>query len=241
MNLSARIKAGAKKRQTESMHSDNNRLIKRLGYPFTDESLVDRALSHRSVGSVNNERLEFIGDSIVNFLMAEALFNQFPDSREGELSQMRAQLVKGATLAEIAREFELGDFLHLGPGELKSGGHRRDSILADAVEALIGAMYLDGGMDACRKHVNVWYQSRLESISPRQEIKDAKSRLQEYLQGRGRSLPKYHVRETTGCDHQQEFTVECEIEHLKQRFEGVGSSRRSAEQAAAQAAIDHLQ
>lgn len=222
------------------MQADNSRLIKRLGYSFKDESLVDRALSHRSVGSANNERLEFIGDSIVNFLMAEALFNQFPDSREGELSQMRAQLVKGTTLAEIAREFELGDFLNLGPGELKSGGHRRESILADTVEALIGAMYLDGGMEACRKHVNNWYQSRLVSISPKQEIKDAKSRLQEFLQGRGQALPKYHVCETAGSDHQQQFTVECEVEPSKQRFEGCGTSRRSAEQAAAQAALDLL-
>ncbi|WP_206045352.1 ribonuclease III [Oceanicoccus sagamiensis] len=216
-------------------------LIRRLGHSFTDTSLVDLALTHRSVGAKNNERLEFLGDSIVNYLMAEALFKQFPDCREGDLSRMRAQLVKGKTLAEIALEFELGDFLRLGPGEMKSGGHRRESILADAVEALIGAMYLDGGMDVCREHVGRWYQSRLASMTVQGTVKDAKTRLQELLQSRKQSLPRYELVTTTGSDHQQQFTVECQIEHLQQGFQGVASNRREAEQIAAKAAFELLQ
>jgi ribonuclease-3 len=227
----------------EAAAIDKRRLIGRLGYPFKDLSLVDLALSHRSIGARNNERLEFLGDSIVGYLMAEALFEKFPDCREGELSQMRSQLVKGATLAEIAKEFDLGDFLHLGPGELKSGGHRRESILADAVEALIAAIYQDAGanMDVCRQYVLPWFQSRLDAISPKNANKDAKTLLQEWLQGNQRPLPKYHLRETTGSDHQQEFAIECEIAHIHQRFEGKGTSRRVAEQAAAAIALQHLQ
>lgn len=216
-------------------------LIRRLGHPFTDTSLVELALSHRSVGAKNNERLEFLGDSIVNYLMAEALYKQFPDCREGDLSRMRAQLVKGKTLAEIALEFELGDFLRLGPGEMKSGGHRRESILADTVEALIGAMFLDAGMDVCREHVVRWYQSRLESMTIQGTVKDAKTSLQELLQSRKQSLPHYKLLTITGSDHQQQFTVECQIEHLKQGFQGVASTRREAEQIAAQAALELLQ
>lgn len=223
------------------MSEDIAVLIKRLGYDFKDTSLVDLALTHRSVGAKNNERLEFLGDSIVNFLMAEALFLKYPQCREGELSQMRAQLVKGKTLAELAREFGIGDHLNLGPGELKSGGFRRESILADAVEALIGAIYTDGGMVECRQHVLRWYQSRLDTISPKVSHKDAKTQLQELLQSHKRALPVYHLQETSGSDHQQEFAVECEIEHLQQRFCGKGSNRRSAEQAAAQEALNRLQ
>lgn len=215
-------------------------LIARLGYSFKDESLVDLALSHRSVGAKNNERLEFLGDSIVNFLMAKALFEKFPNCREGELSQMRAQLVKGKTLAKIAREFGVGEFLILGPGEMKSGGHRRESILADSVEALIGAIFLDGGMAACETHVMTWYRSRLQEISPQGGIKDAKTLLQEWLQARKKPLPVYHLCQTHGSDHQQSFQVECEIQHLQQRFSGEGSAIRVAEQASAQRALDVL-
>ena len=216
-------------------------LIRRLGHPFTDKSLVDLALSHRSVGSKNNERLEFLGDSILNYLMAEALFKQFPECREGELSRMRAQLVKGKTLAEIALEFDVGDYLRLGPGEMKSGGHRRESILEDAVEALIGAMFLDGGMDVCREHVGRWYQARLEAMTVKGTIKDAKTRLQELLQSRKQSLPRYELLSIEGSDHQQQFTVECQIEHLQQGFKGVASNRREAEQIAAEAALELMQ
>ncbi len=215
-------------------------LIQKLGHEFNDPSLVDLALSHRSVGAKNNERLEFLGDSIVNFLMAEALFQKFPECREGELSQMRAQLVKGETLAEIAKEFSVGEHLNLGPGELKSGGYRRESILADAVEALIGAIYLDGGMAACNEHVPRWFESRLDLISPRNGNKDAKTRLQEWLQARKMPLPQYVLINTSGSDHQQQFTIECDIQHLQQRFTGDGSSRRVAEQAAAEEALTAL-
>jgi ribonuclease-3 len=220
--------------------SSHRSLIKRLGYQFTDVGLIDLALSHRSIGSPNNERLEFLGDSLVNFIIAQALFEKFPQCREGELSQMRAQLVKGTTLAEIAIEFELGDYLLLGPGELKSGGHRRESILADVVEALIAAIYLDGGMAVCQSHVLQWYQARLQAISPQSSIKDAKSRLQEFLQSRKKALPVYRLAAATGNDHEQEFSIECKIEHLKQCFLGVASNRRMAEQLAAQQALDVL-
>jgi len=220
--------------------TNHHQLTRKLGHQFADLSLVDLALSHRSVGAKNNERLEFLGDSIVNFLMAEALFEKFPTSREGELSQMRSQLVKGETLAAIAKEFSVGDYLNLGPGELKSGGHRRESILADALEALIGAIYLDGGMDICRQYVNRWFATRLDEIAPRESNKDAKTRLQEWLQARQMPLPKYLLVNTSGSDHQQQFTIECEIHHLQQRFSGDGSSRRVAEQAAAEEALAAL-
>lgn len=217
------------------------RLVERLGYSFKDLSLVETALSHRSVGAHNNERLEFLGDSIVNFIIGEALFQQFPQCQEGELSQMRAQMVKGVTLAEIAREFEIGDQLNLGQGELKSGGFRRESILADAVEALIGAMYLDGGMDICRENVLRWYRTRLEKISPKGANKDAKSKLQEWLQSTKKALPVYSVVQASGDDHEQSFEIECMITHLQRSFTAVGSSRRAAEQAAAAKALDQLQ
>lgn len=217
-------------------------LIKRLGYEYQDQALVELALSHRSVGKNNNERLEFLGDSILNFIIADALFQQFPAAREGQLSQMRAQLVKGKTLAEIGREFSLGDHLILGPGELKSGGHRRESILADAVEALIGAMYIDGGMGITRQTVLEWFGDRLAQIEPAEDAnKDAKSRLQEWLQARKKPLPSYTLVNTTGSDHQQCFEIQCQIEALNQQFSGQGSSRRIAEQAAAQSALEALQ
>ncbi len=220
---------------------NTRRLVSRLGYEFQDTSLIDIALSHRSVGANNNERLEFLGDSLLNFIIAEALFEKFPDCREGALSQMRSQLVKGVTLAEIAKEFEVGDNLKLGSGELKSGGFRRESILADAVEALIGAIYLDGGMDICREKVLNWYRSRLDAISSKNAGKDAKSRLQELLQASHKDLPKYHLMDTQGDDHQQTFEIECEIKYLKKRFKGSGTSRRAAEQSAALDALAFLQ
>lgn len=136
-------------------------LAKKLGYQFKDESMIELALTHRSHGKRNNERLEFLGDSILNFVIAEALYRRFPEAKEGQLSRLRAQLVKGETLAELAREMKLGDYLRLGSGELKSGGYRRDSILADSVEAIIGAIYLDSDMECCRPYILSWYQSRL--------------------------------------------------------------------------------
>lgn len=220
---------------------DKRRLIAVLGHEFNDESLVDLALTHRSIGAQNNERLEFLGDSILGFAIGEALYQKFPDIKEGQLSQMRSQLVKGKTLAEIAREFELGDYLKLGQGELKSGGFRRESILADAVEAIIGAIYLDAGMEACKKRVLCWYASRLEAISPQASNKDAKTQLQELLQSRKKALPQYTVLNTSGDDHQQHFEVECRVAGLSQVVIGEGTNRRAAEQAAAGKALTMLE
>ncbi len=214
----------------------NNPLVKlsqRIGYAFRDESLITLALTHRSKGGVNNERLEFLGDSILNFIIAEDLFRRFGSAKEGKLSRLRARMVKGVTLAAIAREFELGDFLLLGSGELKSGGHRRESILADTVEAIIGAMYLDAGMDVVRERVLSWYATRLDGLTLEDPIKDPKTRLQEYQQGNHSSLPKYKVLSVEGPTNEQVFTVECRIPEYPDAILARGSSRRAAEQTAA--------
>ena len=214
----------------------NNPLLKlsqRIGYTFEDESLIELALTHRSCGNTNNERLEFLGDSILNFIIAEALFKQFPDAKEGKLSRLRARMVKGVTLAEIARDFNLGDFLHLGSGEMKSGGFRRESILADAVEAIIGAIYLDAGMTVVEERVLSWYQSRLDALTLDDPIKDPKTRLQEYMQQNKLPLPKYEVLTVEGDSHEQSFVVQCTVKDLDQPVQGVGTSRRGAEQNAA--------
>ncbi|MGI9278866.1 MAG: ribonuclease III [Endozoicomonas sp.] len=217
------------------------RLERRLGYTFSDRSRLELALTHRSCGSRNNERLEFLGDSIVNFVIAEALFERFPDAREGQLSRLRARMVRGATLAEIGREFQLGDCLRLGSGELKSGGYRRESILADAVEAIIGAIYLDVGMETCRERIRSWFTDRLAGLSiTDQQNKDPKTRLQEFLQARQNPLPKYRVLNIEGDAHDQVFTVVCELQSLDICSEGQGPSRRGAEQQAARFALDKL-
>lgn len=216
-------------------------LIKALGHPFTKVELLDLALTHRSHSNQNNERLEFLGDSIVNFLIAEDLYHRFPEAREGQLSRLRARQVKGATLAEVAREFHLGDYLRLGSGELKSGGYRRDSILADALEAVIGAIYLDAGMTSARERVLAWFQPRLAQLSLKDTQKDPKTRLQEFLQSRQYALPRYDVVQVEGEAHSQVFTVECVVEQLDFRPLGIGSSRRHAEQQAAEKALDALE
>ena len=220
---------------------DLARLERKLGYEFSDRSRLELALTHRSCGSRNNERLEFLGDSIVNFAIAEALYERFPKAREGQLSRLRARMVRGVTLAELGREFELGDFLRLGSGELKSGGFRRESILADAVEAIIGAIYLDAGMDICHERIRVWFNERLDGLSASdQQNKDPKTRLQEYLQARQNSLPKYQVVNIAGDAHDQVFSVMCELEGLGKSTQGEGSSRRGAEQQAARNALQLL-
>ncbi len=216
------------------------KLSRKLGYEFADQELAVLALTHRSYASNNNERLEFLGDSIVNYAIAEALYNQFPQAKEGQLSRLRARLVKGKTLAEIAREFELGDYLRLGSGELKSGGYRRESILADTVEALIAAIYLDGGMDRCRERILCWYESRLKNMSLEDTLKDPKTRLQEYLQSRQVILPVYAVLNVEGEAHEQTFTVSCIVAPLSNGCIGIGSSRRSAEQKAARQTLQEL-
>lgn len=215
------------------------RLCSRLGYTFTRRELLELALTHRSHGSCNNERLEFLGDSILGFTIGAALFEQFPEGREGQLSRLRAQLVSGETLAQLAREMDLGECLRLGEGEMKSGGFRRASILADAVEALIGAIYLDGGLEVARERVLSWFSSRLQSLSL-ETVKDPKTRLQEWLQARQRPLPEYTVVAVAGAEHAQQFVVECRVNGLHQPVRGEASSRRAAEKAAASEAYQRL-
>lgn len=221
----------------------NNPLLKlsqRIGYDFKDIEFLQLALTHRSKGGTNNERLEFLGDSIVNFVVAEALFEKFPQAKEGKLSRLRAGLVRGTTLAELARDFDLGDFLLLGSGELKSGGFNRESILADAVEAIIGAIYLDSGLDVVRARILEWYGDRLDGLQLDDVVKDAKTRLQEYLQKNQSRLPKYEVMEISGQAHDQNFKVSCWVETLPEATVGKGGSRRIAEQNAAQKALNAL-
>jgi len=213
-------------------------LSKRLGYQFLKPALLDQALTHRSAKGFHNERLEFLGDSVLGFVIAEILYQKFPQSCEGELTRMRSSLVKGVTLASLAREFDLGDYLILGPGELKSGGFRRDSILEDAIEAIIGAIFMDSNIDTVKEIVLSWFNNRLDKINPEQEQKDPKSRLQEYLQGRKIALPQYEVIQITGQSHQQEFTVRCCSEKLKLEVITCGASRRKAEQEAASKLLD---
>lgn len=216
------------------------KLQRALDYQFRDPSLLTLALTHRSKGSNNNERLEFLGDSILGFVVADLLYSQFSSAPEGHLSRFRASLVKKETLAELAREFSLGDFLYLGSGELKSGGFRRDSILADAMEAIIGAIYLDSGMDCARQLIEKCLTPRLADLSVENELKDPKTRLQEYLQARRLSLPVYTVVNTTGDEHNQRFEVTCYVQGLAEAATGIGSSRRKAEQAAAEQALQIL-
>jgi ribonuclease III len=214
-----------------------SRLERQLGYTFKDQELMVLALTHRSFAGRNNERLEFLGDAILNFVAGEALFDRFPLAREGQLSRLRARLVKGETLAVLARGFDLGEYLRLGSGELKSGGFRRESILADALEALIGAIYLDAGMDMARERVLAWLAGEFEGLTLVDTNKDPKTRLQEFLQSRGCELPRYEVVDIQGEPHCRTFFVECEITLLNEKSRGQGVSRRIAEQVAAAAAL----
>ncbi|MFA6041771.1 MAG: ribonuclease III [Methylophilus sp.] len=216
------------------------KLQTQIGYVFNQASQLQQALTHRSFSGVNNERLEFLGDSVLNFIIAHQLFNRFNKLAEGDLSRLRAQLVKEASLAEIAFELNLGDILKLGEGELKSAGWRRPSILADALEAIIGAVYLDGGFAAAEVVVLKLYTEKLSTIDPKVIDKDPKSQLQEYLQGRKFDLPDYNVVSIEGEAHAQTFTVECIIKKLNISTQGVGSSRRIAEQQAAQLAMEKI-
>jgi ribonuclease-3 len=213
------------------------RLERQLGYTFQNQDLLILALTHRSFAGRNNERLEFLGDAILNFVAGEALFERFPQAREGQLSRLRARLVKGETLAVLARGFDLGEYLRLGSGELKSGGFRRESILADALEALIGGIYLDAGMDMARQRVLAWLSNELESLTLVDTNKDPKTRLQEFLQSRGTDLPRYDVVDIQGEPHCRTFFVQCEVALLNENTQGQGASRRIAEQVAAAAAL----
>ncbi|GGP40557.1 MULTISPECIES: ribonuclease III [Shewanella] len=216
------------------------RLSRTLGYEFNNIELLTQALTHRSAANKHNERLEFLGDSILSIVISDALYHQFPKATEGDLSRMRATLVKGDTLTIIAKEFKLGDYLYLGPGELKSGGFRRESILADAVEAIIGAIYLDADLEVCRKLLLTWYAERLAKIKPGINQKDPKTILQEHLQGFKKPLPDYQVVAVEGEAHDQTFTVECKISELNEVVTGVASSRRKAEQLAAAQVLELL-
>ena len=217
-----------------------NSLSKKIGYSFTKPELLIQALTHCSAKGQDNERLEFLGDAILGFVIAEALFEKFPKHNEGDLTRMRSSLVKGVTLAELGRDFNLGEYLILGPGELKSGGHRRDSILEDAVEAIIGAVFLDANIAQCKALILAWFAQRLSAIKPGNEQKDPKTRLQEYLQGRKIPLPVYDVIDTTGQSHNQHFTVRCITQVMKEEVIAKGTSRRKAEQAAAQLVLERL-
>ncbi|MDZ7663127.1 ribonuclease III [Thiohalophilus sp.] len=217
-----------------------DRLCRKLAYSFKRPDLLEQALTHRSFGSSNNERIEFLGDAILGYLISIELYRRFPEASEGELSRLRASLVKGETLASIATELELGDYLNLGSGELKSGGHRRRSILADAFEAIIGAVYLDSDMDNASALVETFFKERIAELDPRTLKKDPKTRLQEYLQARGDELPEYQVVATEGKAHEQRFKVECTISSLADKVVGEGTSRRKAEQAAAEKMLQVL-
>ncbi len=204
-------------------------------------ALFEAAFTHRSApGRINNERLEFLGDAVLNLLAAELLYQRFPAASEGDLSRLRARLVSTAPLAEAAQSLGLGDELRLGSGELKTGGFRRESILADALEALIGAVYLDAGLEAARAVVARFCEPLIDTLPPPEDLKDPKTRLQELLQGRGLALPEYRVEQVSGEPHLQHFSVRCEVPELHIATAGEGSSRRRAEQDAAQRVLDSL-
>lgn len=213
-------------------------LYRKLQYTFSDQQLLIDALTHRSRHSVNNERLEFLGDSILGFVIAAELYQRFPKAQEGELSRCRSALVRGETLANLAKELDLGEYLLLGPGELKSGGFRRGSTLADALEAIIGAIFLDRGYDATRKFILICFGKRLEEISIDESLKDPKTQLQEYLQSHKLPLPEYTIVTTEGSMHEQIFQVKCRVTNLSEPTYGEGTSRRKAEQAAAKQALN---
>ncbi len=216
------------------------RLQRALGHQFGDQQLLSIALTHCSAVGQNNERLEFLGDSILNHIIAEALYQRFPSATEGEMSRMRASLVKGDTLAEVARELQLGEDLRLGIGERKSGGSRRSSILADTLEAVVGAILLDSDVAQCRRCVLAWFSPRLQQLSFGAADKDPKTRLQEYLQGRNNPLPRYDLLKVEGDDHEQQFHVACRLSKPHLVVEGTGASRRKAEQNAATSALEKL-
>jgi ribonuclease-3 len=218
----------------------NQRLQQALGYTFVRADLLTQALTHRSYGSANNERLEFLGDSVLNCTVARALYDAFPDLPEGSLSRLRANLVRQETLAGIAATLKLGDVLRLGEGELKSGGFRRPSILADALESLFGAVFLDAGFDEAARVVRRLFEPLVAQIDPRASGKDAKTQLQEILQSRRLPLPEYRLVGTEGEAHDQDFIVECVLGKLALSTRGVGKSRRAAEQEAARQACEQL-
>ncbi len=218
-----------------------DRLCRDLQFTFRDATLLEMALTHRSVGSRNNERLEFLGDAVLSFVISTALYQRFPGADEGSLSRLRSSLVKGDTLADLARCLNLGDFLHLGSGELKSGGFDRDSILADALEAIFGAIYLDSGIEPIRDLILRLFADKITAATPTGNLKDPKTRLQELLQARHEPLPTYTVISMQGEAHAQTFTVRCDVSVLPESTLGSAGSRRKAEQMAADIALRQLE
>ncbi|MFC3122115.1 ribonuclease III [Agaribacter flavus] len=216
-------------------------LQRKIGYVFENQKLILQALTHRSANKSHNERLEFLGDAVLGLIIAEILYQKFPKQPEGKLTRMRASLVNRTTLASIARELSLGEMLKLGSGEMKSGGNRRDSILSDTVEAILGAIYLDSGLAAVQESVNILFRSRVDKLDPSVQIKDSKTQLQEYLQSRQIPLPEYQVVSISGKDHAQTFQVKCSISSLGIEANGKGQSRRIAEQEAAKQALEGIQ
>ena len=222
------------------MRQSLGKLEEALGHTFADQNLLKQALTHRSAGSRNNERLEFLGDAILGGVIAAELYRRYPEDKEGELSGLRANLVRRESLAEIAHLLELGRYLNLGGGERKSGGHQRDSILSDTLEALIGAIFLDSEFAVCQRTILSLFAERLDSLSDVAFLKDAKTRLQEYLQSRHKPLPEYNVIEVTGEAHAQFFKVECVVDGVESPGRGQGGNRRHAEQNAAQDMLSRL-
>jgi ribonuclease-3 len=216
------------------------KFYKKLGYQFHDVLLLELALSHRSADTNHNERFEFLGDSILNFVIAEKLFQIFPGATEGELSRFRAALVNKRTLANLAKELEVSHYLRLGLAEIKNGGAKRESILADTLEAIIGAIYLDGGVEKCQEKILQWYAPHLQEMLTFPVEKDAKTQLQEYFQARQLSLPQYRVTSIDGKSHAQVFYVECFVEGFDYVTKGSAASRREAEQMAAKRYLDCL-
>lgn len=222
-------------------NNDFNDLYRALQYRFSNVELLFTALTHRSCGANNNERLEFLGDSILNLAIAEALYFKFPMAPEGDLSRLRAALVRGDTLAEIANELGLGAFLNLGEGELKSGGFRRPSILADAVEAIIGAIFLDASMETAKSVLLKWFDERLQRITLVSSEKDPKTLLQEWLQARKQPLPQYEVLQVEGESHSQLFTIKCEVKAQAEPTMATATSRKMAEKEAASLMLHKLE
>jgi ribonuclease III len=216
-------------------------LSRALNYRFKDARLLEQALTHRSAAGANNERLEFLGDAILDVVVSEAVFRAHPDANEGDLSRLRASLVKDASLAMLASDLGLGAHLILGGGERKSGGHRRESILADAIEAIFGAVYLDAGFGAACEIIERAFGKRLEDFPPVEELRDPKTRLQEWLQARGRGLPNYELVAETGEAHRRRFEISCSIDDDTEPTYGMGSTRRAAEQSCAQRMLIRLE
>ncbi len=215
-------------------------LCERIGYEFKDLENLKLALTHRSAGSKHNERLEFLGDAVLGMVVADILYHNFPKVPEGKLTRMRSSLVKGETLAKLAKRLDFSDVLQLGAGELKSGGFANESILADAFEAIIGAIYLEAGIDTCFSLIKTWFAEHLSELDPDYHPKDSKTQLQEFLQGRQLPLPEYKVTDIQGKAHEQTFYVTCKVEGVAQPVQATGRSRRKAEQEAARLTLAEL-